>query len=56
MSHADSVGFHGMTLTIVIVSNVTWKKIKHRFIKFARTQNFKKNEFKLLCKTNDLDI
>lgn len=30
VSHADSVGFHGMTLTIVIISNVTWNTVKHK--------------------------
>uniref|UniRef100_A0A3B5K324 Uncharacterized protein n=1 Tax=Takifugu rubripes TaxID=31033 RepID=A0A3B5K324_TAKRU len=30
VGHADSVGFHRMTLAIVIIPNVTWNKIKHQ--------------------------
>lgn len=30
VGHADSVGFHRMTLAIVIIPNITWNKIKHQ--------------------------
>lgn len=33
VGHADSVGFHRMTLAIVIIPNVTWNKIKHQKLK-----------------------
>lgn len=29
VSHADPVGLHGMTLTVVVIPNITWNKIKH---------------------------
>lgn len=32
VGHADSVGFHRMTLAIVIIPNVTWNKIKHQIL------------------------
>ena len=36
MCHSNSVGFHRMTLAIVIVSNVSWK-IKHgNYLKLSK--------------------
>ncbi len=29
MGHSDSVGFHGMTLAIVVIPNIPWGKKKH---------------------------
>lgn len=43
--HADSVGFHGMALAIVIITNVTCN-IKKRFIQYAHATF--KTELKLL--------
>lgn len=55
VGHADSVGFHGVTLAIVIIPHVTWNKIKHIFFNMDAHETFK-NQLKLLCNTNDLDI
>lgn len=38
VGHADSVGFHRMTLAIVIIPNITWNKIKNQSLNFWRNK------------------
>lgn len=34
MGHADPVGFHGMSLAVIIIPNITWKQkgVDHQFL------------------------
>lgn len=55
VGHADSVGFHGMTLTIVVIPNITWNNTPQRLF-HLNAHETERNDLKLLYKTDDLAI